>query len=169
MIVEMKKEKYNIEKELNIWLSDAKRVVVAGIGNPFRMDDYVGVDVIRRLHGKVSHRVCLVECETIPESYAQQILDFNPTHILLIDAAVLNLEPGESRLIEPKQMEIFPVYSTHALPLRIFCEYLVETIKAKITLLLIQPQKTDFGEGLTAKIDVSAQKIGDLILRFLPH
>jgi len=165
----MKDEKYNIENELNIWLSDAKRVVVVGIGNPLRMDDFVGVSIIRRLHGRVSHRVCLVECETIPESYAQQILNFNPTHILLIDAAMLNLEPGESRLIEPKQVKTFPAYSTHALPLRIFCEYLVETIKTKISLLLIQPQKTDFGEGLTAKIDVSAQKISDLILRFLPR
>jgi hydrogenase 3 maturation protease len=149
----MNNEKYNIEIELNMWLSDAKRVVVVGIGNPIRMDDFVGVKIVQDLHGKVSDNVYLIECETVPESCIRQIIDFDPTHILLIDAAMLGLELGDSRLIEPKQLVMFPAVSTHALPLRIFCEYLTETTKAKITLLLIEPKKADFGEGLTPEVE----------------
>ena len=33
---------YNVEKELKAWLSNAGKVVLAGIGNPIRMDDFVG-------------------------------------------------------------------------------------------------------------------------------
>jgi hydrogenase 3 maturation protease len=161
--------KYNVERELDMWLSDAKRVVVVGIGNPIRMDDFVGVKIVQDLHGKVSDNVYLIECETVPESFIQQIIDFDPTHILLIDAAVLGLEPGDSRLIEPKQLGIFQAFSTHALPLRIFCEYLAETTKAKITLLLIEPKKAAFEEGLTPEIKASAREIVDLLLRFLPY
>lgn len=164
----MNDEKYNVEIELNMWLSDAKRVVVVGIGNPIRMDDFVGVKIVQDLHGKVSDNVYLIECETVPESFTQQIIDFNPTNILLIDAAMLGLEPRSSRLIEPKHLVMSPAVSTHALPLRIFCEHLAETTKAKITLLLIEPKKADFGEGLTPEVEISAQEIVNLLIRFLP-
>lgn len=159
---------YNVEKELKVWLSEAEKVVVAGIGNPMRMDDFVGTKVVQDLQGKVSEKVYLIECETVPENFIQKIIDFNPTHVLLIDAAVLGLEPGNSRLIKPERLAAFPAYSTHALPLRIFCEYLATTTKAKIALLLIEPKKADFGEGLTSEIEVSAQKIVDIFLRILP-
>ena len=160
--------KYKIKKELNAWLLDAERVVVAGIGNPIRMDDFVGTRIVQDLQGKVSEKVYLIECETVPENFIQKIIDFNPTHILLVDAAVLGLEPGSSRLIKPERLATFPAYSTHALPLRIFCEYLAQTTKAKIALLLIEPKNADFGEGLTAEIEASAQKIVNALLRVLP-
>jgi hydrogenase 3 maturation protease len=158
---------YNVQKRLKTWLSGAKRVVVAGIGNPIRMDDFVGVKVVQDLRGRVSGRVYLIECETVPESFLQQIIDFDPTHVLLIDAAVLGLKPGESRLISPKELTGFPAFSTHMLPLRIFCEYLIKTIKAKIALLLIEPKKTEFGEGLTREISASEQNIVNALLEFL--
>jgi hydrogenase 3 maturation protease len=151
--------KYDVKKELGKWLSGARRVVIAGIGNPIRMDDYVGVKIVQDLRGKVSDKVMLIECETVPESYMQQIIDFNPTHILLIDAAVLGLKPGESRLVKPEQLTSIPAFSTHMLPLRIFCEYLTKSIEAKIALLLIEPEKTDFGEELSPEISISAENI----------
>jgi hydrogenase 3 maturation protease len=159
---------YNVQKKLKVWLSDAKRVVIAGIGNPIRMDDFVGVKIVQDLHGRVSENVYLIECETVPEGFLQQIIDFNPTHVLLIDAAVLGLKPGESRLIRPEQLTDFPAFSTHMLPLRIFCEYLTKTTTAKIALVLIEPKQTDFGEALTTQIEASAQAIVKALLNVLP-
>ena len=160
----MSKRSYGIKKKLEKWLSGVEKIVVAGIGNPIRMDDYVGVKIVQDLHGKVSNNVLLIECETVPENFLQQIVNFDPSHVLLIDAAVLGLKPGESRLINPEQLKNFPAYTTHMLPLRIFCEYLAKTTKAKIALLLIEPKKTDFGEGLTPEIEASAQNIVYVIL-----
>lgn len=159
----MAKGQYDIEKELKKWLSGAEKVVVAGIGNPIRMDDFVGVKIVQGLNGKVSERVLLIECETVPEGYMKQITDFNPTHVLLIDAAVLGLKPGEARLTDPEKLMSFPAFSTHLLPLRIFCEYVEATTKAKIGLFLIEPQKTDFGEGLTSKMMTAAEKITEAL------
>ena len=85
----MAKVRYDIKKELKKWLSDAVRVVIAGIGNQIRMDDFVGVKIAQDLRGKISDNILLIECETVPESFVQQIIDFNPTHVLLIDAAIL--------------------------------------------------------------------------------
>ena len=163
----MAKVRYDIKKELKKWLSDAVRVVIAGIGNPIRMDDFVGVKIVQDLRGKVSDNVLLIECETVPESFVQQIIDFNPTHVLLIDAAILGSKPGESRLINPEQLTGYPAFSTHMLPLRIFCEYLAKTTTAEIALLLIEPKKTDFGEGLTDEINGSAQNIVNALLEVL--
>ncbi len=164
----MKNEKCGIDKELEKWLSDAEKVVVAGIGNPIRMDDFVGVKIIRDLRGKVSEKVYLLECETVPESFIQQIISFNPTHVLLIDAAIVGLKPGQSKLVNPEELTAFPAYSTHMLPLRVFCEYLSKMTKAKIALLLIEPKNTNFGEGLTLEVDTAAKKIVNFLLRLLP-
>jgi len=161
-------KEYDVEKELKTWLSNAEKVVVAGIGNPIRMDDFVGTKIVQDLQGKVSDGVYLIECETVPENFMQPIIDFNPTHVLLIDAAILGLKPGDSRLIRPERLMAFPAYSTHALPLRIFCEYLAKMIKANIALLLMEPKKADFGEGLTLEVEASAQDIVDSLLRVLP-
>ncbi len=164
----MTNEKYNIQKELEEWLSNAKKVVVAGIGNPIRMDDFVGIKIVQNLQGKVSEKVYLIECETVPENFIQQIIDFNPTHLLLIDAAVLGLKPGNSRLINPERLANFPAISTHMLPLRIFCEYLAKTANAKIALLLIEPEKTDFGEGITSEVETAADFLVNFLLKLLP-
>jgi hydrogenase 3 maturation protease len=161
------KVRYNVKKELKKWLSDAERVVIAGIGNQIRMDDFVGVKIAQDLRGKISDNILLIECETVPESFVQQIIDFNPTHVLLIDAAILASKPGESRLINPEQLTGYPAFSTHMLPLRIFCEYLAKTTTAEIALLLIEPKKTDFGEGLTDEINASAQNIVNALLEVL--
>ena len=164
----MSSRRYDVRKELRNWFSGTKRVVVAGVGNPIRMDDFVGVKIVRDLQGKVSKRVLLIECETVPESFVQQIVDFKPTHVLLIDAAVLGLKPGEARLVDPDGLVDFPAVSTHMLPLRIFCDYVENMSKANIRLLLIQPGKADFGEGLTSEVETSAKRLVRLLLKLLP-
>jgi hydrogenase 3 maturation protease len=161
-------KKNYIEVDLKNWLSNAQKVVIAGIGNPLRKDDFVGVEVVRNLQNKVSKSVYLIECETVPESFIEPITEFRPTHILIIDAAMLNLKSGYSKLIEPSQMMKHPAISTHALPLRIFCEYLAKTTDAKIALLVIQPKDTSFGEGLTSKLRETAATMTNLLSRILP-
>jgi hydrogenase 3 maturation protease len=161
-------EKSNLQNQLKSWLSKAQRIVIAGIGNPIRMDDFVGVKIVQNLRGKVSGKAYLIECETVPESFIQQIVDFNPTHILLIDAAILGLEPGKAKLVHSENLTTFPAFSTHMLPLRVFCEYVSKATGAKIALLLIQPKNAEFGEGLTREVEASAKKIVDLLVKILP-
>jgi len=166
-MVSSKTETNDIENNLKKWFSNAQRVVVAGIGNPLRKDDFVGVEIVRNLQSKVSPSVYLIECETVPESFIEPITEFKPTHILIIDAALLNLKPSSSKLVEPDQMMKQPAISTHALPLRIFCEYVARATNAKIALLLIQPGDTSFGEGLTREVRNTADRMARLLSRLL--
>ena len=163
----MTKSEYKFQKDLKKWFVNQGKVVVAGIGNPIRSDDFVGVKIVQDLQGKVPKNVCLFECETVPESFIQEIVDLNPSRVLLIDAAILGLKPGEIRLVFPEQVADFPAITTHVLPLRIFCGYITQATKAKIGLLLIQPGSTEFGEDLTREVDVAAKKITETILKSL--
>jgi hydrogenase 3 maturation protease len=158
----------DIESSLKEWFSGAKKVVVAGVGNPFRMDDFVGVKIVRNLKGKVSNHVYLIEAETIPESYMQQIVAFKPTHILLVDAGIINKPAGTTQLADPTQLIRKTSISTHTLPLRVFCDYLTQTTAAKIALLIIQPADASFGEGLTPQIKQTAKTLAKQLQKLLP-
>ena len=167
-MADFKDQPVDIESSLKDWFSGAEKVVVAGVGNPFRRDDFVGVKIVRSLKGKVSKHVYLIEAETIPESYIQQIVAFKPSHILLVDAGIINKAPGTAQLADPTQLIRKTSISTHTLPLRIFCDYLTQTTAAKIALLIIQPADASFGEGLTPKLKQTAKKLTKQLQKQLP-
>lgn len=148
-----------IKSSLQDWLKDAERVVVAGIGNPIRSDDNVGVKIVEALAGKVPGNVMLLEAETVPEGYLYDIEQFKPSHVLLIDAALLGLKPGEAKLVTPEEIPHQTTISSHTLPLRIFSEYIQKTMSAKIAFLLIEPKNVEFGEGLSLEIQKTGEKL----------
>lgn len=152
--------------DLTLWFSEAQRTVVVGVGNPMRRDDNIGVEIVCGIEGKVTESVLLIKSETVPEDFIGPIIEFKPTHILIIDAALLNLSPGSAKLIEPMEASTVAV-STHALPIQIFCEYLAETTGAKIAMLLIQPEDTDFGEGLTRKLSLTRRKLVNYLVKVI--
>jgi hydrogenase 3 maturation protease len=156
-----------IETSLHEWLSDSKRVVVAGIGNPERSDDNVGPKIVQRLKGQVRCGVLLLECETVPESYLLDIERYQPTHVLLIDAAKIGLKPGDSRLMDAAGLASFSPVSSHALPLRVFCDYLKKAVNPKIALLLVEPQSLEYSEGLTPKVEAASQRLASVLNRLL--
>lgn len=149
--------------DLKQWFIGARRIVIVGVGNPIRRDDNIGVEIVKGLEGKVPESVLLVKSETIPEEYVGPIVDFKPTHILIIDAALLNLNPGTAKLIESVKASRVPI-STHFLPIQIFYEYLTKMTGAKIAMLLIQPKDTSFGEGLTRELQLTKRRLSGHII-----
>ena len=156
----------SVTHDLTRWFSQAQRIVIVGVGNPLRRDDNIGVEIVSGLEGKVSKAVLLIKSETVPESFIEQIIEFRPTHILIIDAALLNLSPGQVKLEE--SLKVSPVaISTHTLPIQIFCEHLTRMISVKIAMLLIQPENTNFGEGLTRRLNIIRNKLVDDLIKIL--
>jgi len=156
-----------IAKKLKSWLVNSEKVVVAGIGNSIRRDDYVGLKVVEALKGKLPENVLLLEAETVPESYLSDIEEFHPSHVLLVDAAFLGLKPGETSLVEAEKITDTSAVTTHVLPLKVFCEFVKQVTGAKIALLLIEPGSVEFGEGLTAPVQVSADRLVKVLINLL--
>jgi hydrogenase 3 maturation protease len=144
--------------DLTQWFSEANRIVIVGVGNPIRRDDNIGVEIVDGLEGKVPESVFLIKSETVPESFINPIVEFKPTHVLIIDAALLNLKPGSAKLVKSPKVSRAAI-STHILPIQIFCEYLTKATGAKIAMLLIQPADTGFGEGLTRELNSAGGKL----------
>ncbi len=157
----------SLQKDLSEWLKDKNRVVVVGVGNPIREDDNVGLVVLAGLQGKVPESVCLLECEMVPEGYLLDIEEFKPSHVLLIDSAVLGRQPGAADLVKVNEVAAFSAVSSHMLPLRLFCEYIEKTTGAKIRLLLVEPKTMEFGESMSPELQVAAGKLTDLLLGLL--
>jgi hydrogenase 3 maturation protease len=164
----LKEHTRDLEDELQTWLKGATSVVVAGVGNAIRLDDYIGVKIVEDLQGRISDAVHLIECETVPESFVDEIIGIMPTHVLLIDAAVIGLRPGTAHLYDAEEVMTVSTISTHTLPLRVFCEYVRNLTGAKIALLLIEPKNVDFGEGLTPEIEAAAARVGAALISTLP-
>ncbi len=157
----------SVEADLHGWLKDAKRLVIVGVGNPIREDDNVGLKILQGLHGKLSEDVLLLECEMVPEGYLLDIEDFKPTHVLLVDSAVLGRKPGDADLVKVNEVAAFSAVSSHMLPLRLFCEYVEKSTGAKISLLLVEPKSMGFCEELTPELQAAAAKLTDMLLRLL--
>jgi hydrogenase 3 maturation protease len=156
-----------VEKDLAIWFAGAKKIVIAGIGNPIRSDDYVGLKIVEVLKDKLHTSVLLLEAETVPESYLSDIEEFCPSHVLLIDAAFLGLKPGQASLFDAESVENYSAITTHLLPLRVFCEFIKQATGAKIGLLLIEPASVEFGEGLTVEVESAAKQLTEIIVKLL--
>ena len=156
-----------IEQTLQSWFAGSKRIVIAGVGNPIRSDDYVGLKIVEALQGKVGSNVCLLECETVPESYLLEIEKFDPSHVLLIDAAILGRKAGEANLSELDEVPAFSAVSSHVMPLRLFCEHIKKVTNAKVSLLLIEPKSIEFEEGLSVEVQATAVNITKILVTLL--
>jgi hydrogenase 3 maturation protease len=150
------------EIELRRWLQGCNKLAVLGIGNPLRGDDAVGLEILRLLRGKVPRNVRLIESQIMPENFTGEVERFNPSHVLLIDAASFRAKPGVVKIVPPEGIEGVTV-STHALPLSIFVEIVQKSVKAKVLLLGVRPKTVNFAEGLSPEVEETAKDIAETL------
>ncbi|MEM1581520.1 MAG: hydrogenase maturation peptidase HycI [Candidatus Bathyarchaeia archaeon] len=153
----------SIEDDLKEWLKDCSRLVILGIGNPLRGDDALGLEILKRLKGKLPKNVKVINGGATPENFVGKIRRFNPSHVLLIDATRFNGKPGEARLISPSQIS-GAVISTHTMPLYILANLINKSTGARILLLGIEPKYLNLGEKISPEIKEAIEKSAKLII-----
>jgi hydrogenase 3 maturation protease len=144
--------------EIAHWFQGYKKLAIMGIGNPLRRDDGVGVEIINQLTDKVPECVRLFNCEMVPEIFLSDIEAYQPTHLLIIDAAELKTKPGEAKIIPPQKIG-GTTFSSHTIPLSLLASMIDEAVKTKIMFLGIQPFSTGFGEDLSPELQMAVKKI----------
>ena len=152
-------------------LRPARSLAVVGIGSDLRGDDIAGLLVLRNLRAALarsrSKTIQLFNGGTAPENLTGEIVRFQPSHILLVDAADLGQKPGTVKLLEPETIGGVS-FSTDVLPLSILADYLKRALPCRIIILGIQPGPTGFGLTPSRAISQAARRLARLILNAAP-
>lgn len=108
--------------------------ILLGIGNTLRGDDGIGPYVARifRKEDWIS-----LDCGTTPENFTAVIRKECPSLVILVDAAELNLPPGEFRVIPLDRIEDVSV-GTHGPSLGAFIDY-ISSFVPQVVFIGIQP------------------------------
>ncbi|MFA9561343.1 MAG: hydrogenase 3 maturation endopeptidase HyCI [Nitrospirota bacterium] len=136
------------------------KTVIVGIGNSLRGDDGFGPALIEEIQGKVGC-IC-IDAGSAPEKFLGVIVKEEPDTILFVDAADLDLEPGQYRILEPVDI-VKCGLTTHDMSSRMLIEFLENQTKANILMLGVQPQHLSLGEAMSQCLTETLDEIQMLI------
>ncbi|PWC46275.1 hydrogenase maturation peptidase HycI [Azospirillum melinis] len=138
--------------------------VVFTVGNVLRGDDGAGPLLAQLLDEQPAPGWIVVDGEDVPENHTHHIRALAPHRVLIVDAADMELPPGEVRLIEQDSVAEQFMVTTHAIPLNFLIDSLRETIP-EILFLGIQPQDTSFFAPVTITVRNSVEAVHDRLVR----
>lgn len=167
------KSESEIQNKLKQKLQNAKRIAILGVGSELRGDDIAGLLTAEQIEKTIKGKAALSEVRvfiggTAPENLTGQIKQYQPTHLLVIDAAELNKEPGN---IEIMGLESIggATFCTHSLPLNVIISYLLESFKFEVIIIGIQPKLLTFGEKPSKEIRQAVKHLSAAIIESLGH
>jgi hydrogenase 3 maturation protease len=139
--------------------------VLMVIGNSLRQDDGVGPFIAACLQAADLGASPLngrswqvIDAGSEPEDYFDEIIARRPDYLLIIDAAHFGGYAGEARLIGKSEVSDYTL-STHVFPLRALWELVEQEIPVAIRLIGIQPVRCELGEGLSAAVRRTADRL----------
>lgn len=141
------------------------KILIIGVGNPFRSDDGIGPAIIKILQAENNPDFVLVDGGTDGLALLDQLAEYEKS--IIIDAVQMLEAPGVVKSFTPAEAKIkikSDVLSTHGLGLAETLKLVDElNIKTKIKIIGIQPQNVDFGDGLSDEIKNQIPQILKLI------
>lgn len=149
-------------RNLQEQLADAMQgtVVVMGIGSPCRGDDAAGSLVARKTSEAPS--VHIIDAQDVPENCLGQVVGQQPDTVVLIDSVDLRSQPGAVTLLNKEQTAAYWP-STHRVPIRLLMDYLERETHARVVLIGIQPQCTEFSEMMSATVSSSVEALAGVL------
>lgn len=142
-----------------------------GIGSELRADDFAGVVAAEQI-AKISKKILYPQIEifiggTVPENITSQIKRFEPSHLLVIDAADIKAQPGQMAIIEQDQIT-GSTFSTHSLSIKIMADYLLFSLPdLKIVFVGIQPKDISLGREISAEVSKGIKELVSTIENML--
>lgn len=137
-------------------------VLILGVGNQYRRDDAVGIEVVKRLQQQKLPNAELVVGGV--DGLALFDIVTNYQRAIIVDAVEMAAIPGTVKLFTPAEAKINirgDALSTHGFGIAEVIKLLEELgIKTTIKVIGIQPEDISYGEGLTAKVN---NKIPELV------
>ncbi|MGH1594593.1 hydrogenase maturation peptidase HycI [Yersinia proxima] len=138
--------------------------VVLTVGNSMMGDDGAGPLLAERMTEQPLAGWQVIDGGSAPENVVHRIRALQPTRLIIVDAADMELSPGEIRIIDPEKIAEMFIMSTHNLPLNFLIVQLKEDI-SEVIFVGIQPTLVAFYFPMT---DVVKQAV-ETLYQQLPH
>jgi hydrogenase 3 maturation protease len=187
----------SISSLLHQRLENAARIGVLGIGSELRADDAAGILVAQRLQeefqiadfglrteegtrrksairnpqseiGTVAPPLAIFLGGTAPENLTGEIKRFAPTHLVIVDAADLEAEPGTVTLMDPDTIG-GTTFCTHSLPIKVMIDYLLGSFQCEVTIVGIQPKSLEVGAPVSQEVLAAVESLAAAIADALPR
>ena len=137
------------------------RPLIVCLGNEFRNDDGVGPYIASRINNK---GIPLINAGEVFENYLTEIINYRPTDIVIIDAALFGGSVGDVEILDEKKLATSKIISTHSLPVTALIDIIRADVKdVNITILGIQVYDTGFGQKISDEVRSSADAIVEFI------
>ncbi|AMD18432.1 peptidase [Methanobrevibacter sp. YE315] len=138
--------------------------MVLGVGNELKSDDGVGPFIIKKLIDEniKNDNLLFINAETVPENFTGKIRKENPTHVIIVDACLMGLMPGEIKIVNKDDFVNIGI-STHSMSLSYFVKYLEKGTDFKVIFIGIEPETMDWGEKPTRKVEKTAYEFIEIL------
>ena len=108
------------------------------------------------------NRTFLINGGSVPENFTGLIKKCNPSHIIILDASLMNREPGEINIVNKDSIVDISI-STHSMSLSYLIKYLQMEKEYEILFIGIEPEIMDLSFELSPKIKNSS----DILIKIL--
>ena len=155
------------KKALAAGLRGRGRIVILGVGNPLKGDDAAGLlcaeALLKGIPPPARKRIKILRTYDVPENYTGVIRKFRPSRVIIIDAALAGLRPGEIFILEKEKIAIEEI-SSHKIPLMVLISYLEQSVECKVTVLGIQAHDLSFGAPINPVIKSAVREVAEFLL-----
>ncbi|MBR4448089.1 MAG: hydrogenase maturation peptidase HycI [Methanobrevibacter sp.] len=128
-----------------------------GVGNELKSDDGVGPFIIKKLKEEniEDNNLLFIDGKTVPENFTGKIRKEKPTHLIIVDACLMESQPGDMRIVNKEDFANIGI-STHSMSLSFFVRYLEKDTDFRIIFVGFEPETMDWGEKPTPKVEKAA-------------
>ncbi|OJU09131.1 MAG: hypothetical protein BGN88_08205 [Clostridiales bacterium 43-6] len=147
-------------------LGHSKKIVILGVGSPLKSDDAAGILIAGKLKEQFPQEKYpmyrIYVGESAPENYTGEIKNFLPEHLIVLDAADINEEPGSVGFIDVSVIKGIS-FCTHMLPLNIMLDYIQKETGCAMTIIGIQPENLSYDGKVTLAVKETIEEITNAI------
>lgn len=140
------------------------RKLLVTVGNSMMGDDAAGSLLAQKLRQSPLDHWAALDGGSAPENCLYLIREIAPDQVLVVDAADMDLAPGEIRLIEMEEIGDPFLITTHTLPLSYLMQSLREFVP-KVDLVGIQPRVVAFGYPVSVEVQQAVEDVYDSLQR----
>ena len=109
-------------------LKGVKSLVFMGIGEEKLSDDGLGPYIISELLEFSNENILFINAGTDPMARIDEVVNFKPSCMILIDTCTLNKPPGTVAILERENIKEYVPISTHTIPVHIVIDLIVEKL-----------------------------------------